>query len=75
VRNQQRTGKTARQPFITQITHVKLETASRRCATSSAVVRVYRNCVIARHFVLDVGTAEMPKKIVQNFVAGGRNLA
>jgi len=57
--NKQRAGKIARQAFITQITHVKLETASRPCATSSVVVRVYRSCVITRHFMLNFGTAEI----------------
>jgi hypothetical protein len=32
--DQQRTGEIARQPFIPQLTHAKLETATRACATS-----------------------------------------
>jgi hypothetical protein len=32
--DQQRTGKIARQRFIAQITHPKLETATHACATS-----------------------------------------
>jgi hypothetical protein len=32
--DQQRTGKIARRPFIAQLTHPKLETAPRACATS-----------------------------------------
>src|SRR5205814_5567059 len=66
--NQQRTGKIARHPFITQITHPKLETPTRDCATSRSGWHS-TSCLVCRA-VIHCGpcNGRTLRNFVENFV-------
>jgi hypothetical protein len=66
--DQQRTGKIAREPFIAQITHPKLETATRACATSSIVLAFHILPVRRALIIYQARNSRTAQKFFENFV-------